>query len=196
MSKLKNRFILIANIIRFAPHILIFKFCRNKYLILKDIQRWAEILKFNSNDITMFVKLLSSHKEFRNIFYYRIGFLGSILKRFYPGERTLFINSKFIGGGLYIEHGFSTIILAHSVGENCWINQQVTIGFNHDDMPTIGNNVRITAGAKVIGGITIGDNVLVGANCVVPKNVPANCTVVGIPAKIIKKNGVAVNEKL
>lgn len=100
------------------------------------------------------------------------------------------------GGGLFIEHGFSTIILAQSLGENCWINQQVTIGFNKGGMPIIGDNVKITAGAKVLGNINVGNNVIVGANCVVLKNIPDNCTVVGVPAKIIKRNGLVVNEKI
>ncbi|NCR99207.1 MAG: transferase hexapeptide family protein [Microcystis aeruginosa Ma_MB_F_20061100_S19] len=62
--------------------------------------------------------------------------------------------------------------------------------------PKIGNNVRITAGAKVLGNITIGDNVTVGANSVLVKDVPPNCVVVGIPARIVKPDGVKVDEKL
>jgi serine O-acetyltransferase len=83
------------------------------------------------------------------------------------------------------------------IGNNCWINQQVTIG--HKDKtgrPQIGDNVRITAGAKVIGNIKIGNNVTVGANAVVVKDVPDHCVVVGVPAYIVKKNGIAVREKL
>ena len=77
------------------------------------------------------------------------------------------------------------------LGENCWVNQQVTIG--HKDKsgrPQIGNNVRITAGAKVLGNIKIGNHVTVGANAVVVKDVPDNCVVVGIPAYIIEKEGI------
>ena len=60
--------------------------------------------------------------------------------------------------------------------------------------PVLGNNVYIGAGAKIIGGITIGNNVKIGAGSVVVKNVPDNCTVVGNPARIIKKNGIKVKE--
>jgi len=110
---------------------------------------------------------------------------------------SLYIYADNIGKGLFIQHGFATIIAAKSIGENCWINQQVTIGYSNDtDMPTLGNGVTINAGAKVIGNVTIGDNSVVGANAVVVKNVPANCTVVGIPAYIVKRDGVRVNEKL
>ncbi|MGO4574247.1 serine O-acetyltransferase [Microvirga sp. 2TAF3] len=112
-------------------------------------------------------------------------------------EATLFIRTEDIGPGLFIQHGFSTIIAAKSIGSNCWINQQVTIGYsNETDAPVIGNNVRITAGAKVIGNVTVGDNVIIGANAVVVKDVPANCTVVGIPAYIVRRDGKKVLEQL
>lgn len=94
-----------------------------------------------------------------------------------------------------IWHGFSTIINAKSIGNNCTIYQQVTIG-NWNGTPKIGNNVTIFPGAKVIGNITVGDNVKIGANAVVSKNVPENCTVVGVPAFIVKRNGIRVREKL
>jgi serine O-acetyltransferase len=63
-------------------------------------------------------------------------------------------------------------------------------------MPIIGNNVYIGAGAKILGSITIGDNVIIGANAVVTRNVPPNCTVAGVPARIIKRDGVRVKESL
>jgi len=89
------------------------------------------------------------------------------------------------------------VIIMADIGENCWINQQVTIGYkDKTGRPNIGNNVRITAGAKVFGNIDIGDNVVIGANAVVTKNVPPNCVVVGIPAYIIKKDGERVRQEL
>lgn len=78
--------------------------------------------------------------------------------------------------------------------ENCRILQQVTIGYNKDMKPTLGNNVY--AGAKVIGGIYIGNNVVIGANAVVTKDVPDNFTVVGIPAIIVRRYETRVNNKL
>ena len=62
--------------------------------------------------------------------------------------------------------------------------------------PTLHNNVMISAGAKIIGDITIGDNSIVGANSVVLKDVPPNCTVVGVPGMIVKENGVKVHREL
>ena len=92
-----------------------------------------------------------------------------------------------IGGGLFIQHGFSTYIAAESIGENCWINQQVTIGYKDNTTPpVIGNNVTITCGAKVLGPITIADNVTIGANAVVVKDLPPNSVWGGVPARRIR----------
>lgn len=88
---------------------------------------------------------------------------------------------------MYLQHGFATIITAKSIGDNVWINQQMTIGHKGESAPVIGNNVRISCGAKILGGVRIGDNVVVGAGAVVVKDVPSNCVVAGVPAKIIKQ---------
>jgi len=73
----------------------------------------------------------------------------------------------------------------------------VTIGWaDKTGGPVIEDNVTINAGAKVIGNIVIGSNSKVGANAVVVKNVPPNCTVVGVPAYIVRKNGVKLKEAL
>lgn len=99
-----------------------------------------------------------------------------------------------IGKGLYIGH-FGGIILSDraSLGEYCNISQGVTIGQGGRDgkqyVPVIGNRVHIAPGAKVFGKITIGDNVSIGANAVVTKDVPHNAVVVGIPARIISYDG-------
>jgi len=114
-----------------------------------------------------------------------------------PPMNTLYIKTKNIGPGLFIQHGFSTIITAKSIGDNCWINQQVTIGYsNLVDCPVIGNNVSINAGAKIIGNVIMGNGSVAGANSVVVKNVPENCTVVGVPAYIIRRNGKRVRKDL
>ena len=102
---------------------------------------------------------------------------------------TLYLSTREIGVPIYIQHGFSTVIAAKEVGSYCWINQQVTIGWTFDDeSPRIGNGVRITAGAKVLGKIKIGDNAIVGANAVVVKSVDDNSIVGGVPAKKIGIN--------
>ena len=81
----------------------------------------------------------------------------------YPGERTLHLACSEIGPGLFIQHGFATIVAARRVGRNCWINQQVTIGFTRpDDRPSIGDDVFVYAGAKVLGDVTVGNGAVIG----------------------------------
>lgn len=87
--------------------------------------------------------------------------------------------------------GIATVIHARAqIGNNCIIGQCVTIGgrSGHFEVPVIGNNVEICAGAKVLGPIKIGDNAIIGAGAVVIKNVPANSIVVGVPARVVKYN--------
>ena len=104
-----------------------------------------------------------------------------------PKATTHFVvSSKKIGKGLVLQHGFSTIIFPERIGENCQIWHNVTIGRNGKDRknPIIGDNVKIYAGAVVIGGIKIGNNAIIGANAVVLQDVPDNSIAVGVPAKI------------
>jgi len=190
------------SIVRTLPAIAAYKTSKNKHIIDKDIDRWKEInnIKNESSKIILLNWLLVNREEFRNLFYSRINksIVNKLLRVFYPKMNTLYVSTNDIGPGLFISHGFSTIILANSIGDNCWINQQVTIGTKNgiSTPPTIGNNVRIGAGAIVIGDIKIGDNSFVGAGSVVTKDVPENCTVVGNPAIIIKRDGVKINQKL
>lgn len=91
-----------------------------------------------------------------------------------------------IGKGLSISHFGGIAINGRAViGDDLDIRQGVTIGNTEKGVPILGNNIYIGAGAKIIGAIKIGDNVKIGANAVVVKDVPDNCTAVGIPAKII-----------
>lgn len=111
------------------------------------------------------------------------------MKLLFPGMETLYINTPEVGPRLYIQHGFATNISAKKIGSDCWINQQVTVGYSFaSEPPIIGNGVRISAGAKVIGAITLGDNVIVAANAAVVKNVPECAVVGGVPAKKIGEN--------
>jgi len=98
------------------------------------------------------------------------------------------------GKGLRIVHyGSVTINPQASIGQNCRIYNNVVIGtlgagYGEGKCPTIGNNVFIGTNACVLGGITVGDNAVIAAGSVVIKDVPANCTVAGVPARIIKQN--------
>lgn len=106
-----------------------------------------------------------------------------------------------IGKGFVIDHGSGVVIgETAEIGDNCTIYQGATLGGTGKDVgkrhPTIGNNVMIGAGAKVLGPFYIGDNSKVAANAVVLKEIPENCTAVGIPAKVVRKEGVKVESDL
>ncbi|RXG12913.1 serine O-acetyltransferase [Leeuwenhoekiella aestuarii] len=190
-----RRTLLVISFIRLIPHIIFFNFSKNNEIIKYDLKRWISIT--GETEKYGFVKIMTFYPEFRNLFYRRIGISSNFIKWICPPLNSLFIITKDIGPGLFIQHGFATIIAAKSIGKNCWINQQVTVGFsNATDSPILGDNVVINAGAKIIGKVHIGNNSKAGANAVVVKNVPPNCTVVGVPAYIIKKDGIRVHEKL
>lgn len=97
-----------------------------------------------------------------------------------------------IGGGTKFGYGGMAVILhaRTKIGKNCIIGSCVTIGGKSGwyEVPMIGDNVEIHSGAKIIGPVRIGNNVIIGANAVVTKDIPDNCVVAGIPAKIIKEN--------
>lgn len=194
------------NFVRSIPAGLAYITSRQKSLIEEDVDRWIKHQILDDMLPKSYFKrlnwLLVYSQEFRNLFYNRISniLVVKAIGLFYPRLNTLYISTKTnkIGSGLFISHGFSTIIVAKSIGKNCWINQQVTIGYNDwlKNPPTIGNTVRIGAGAIVIGDIRIGDNSFIGAGSVVTKDVPPNCVVVGNPAYILKRDGVTVKEPL
>jgi serine O-acetyltransferase len=142
------------------------------------------------------IKTLLQNKPFRNIFFFRIGWLGEIIKVYMHEQESLHIMTEKIGKGLIVVHGDSTFINAKEIGEKCYVNQNVTIGVIGDKKPIIGNNVRVATGAIVLGDITIGDNVIIAAGAVVVKSVPSNCMVAGNPAYIKKLSGERVNIKL
>ncbi|MFZ5799886.1 MAG: serine O-acetyltransferase EpsC [Candidatus Omnitrophota bacterium] len=106
-----------------------------------------------------------------------------------------------IGKGLFIDHGMGVVIGETSIlGDNITLYQGVTLGGTGKEKgkrhPTLGNNVVIGTGAKVLGNITIGDNSYIGANAVVIKDVPANSTVVGVPGRITKQDGKKIDVDL
>lgn len=104
-----------------------------------------------------------------------------------------------IGRGVFIDHGVGLVIgETAEIGDNVTIYQGVTLGGTGKDVgkrhPTIGNNVMISAGAKVLGPVTIGDNSKIGAGSVVLKDVPPHCTVVGVPGRVVRMRGEKYND--
>ncbi len=103
-----------------------------------------------------------------------------------------------IGKGVFIDHGMGVVIGETSeIGDRCLLYQGVTLGGTGKDSgkrhPTLQENVVVGAGAKVLGAIDIGSNTRIGAGSVVVKNVEKNCTVVGIPGRVVHQSGVTVN---
>lgn len=91
-----------------------------------------------------------------------------------------------IGPGLIIHNFSAVMVLARKIGHSCTLNQGVTVGtIRGMGRPVLGNNVYLGAGCKVMGAVTIGDNVVVSANSLVVGDVPSDCTVMGVPARII-----------
>ena len=100
-----------------------------------------------------------------------------------------------IGKGLFIDHGNGVIIGETTIiGDNCTLYQGVTLGGTGKEQgkrhPTLGNNVMVSAGAKVLGSFKIGDNSKIGAGSVVLEEVPPNSTVVGVPGRVVKRKDV------
>lgn len=185
----RHKILIYLNFFRILIGFMIIRLSKNYRIIFSDIQRWICIENLCGNMMENMGFLLLFRPELNTLICCRIGgLLGRLFGFFFKKQIALFITtaSDKIGEGLYIQHGFSTIIAARRIGKNCYINQQVTIGYEGNGIPIIGNNVRICAGAKVIGSVSIGDNAIIGANAVVVKNVPANEVWGGVPAKCIK----------
>ncbi|GIP41519.1 serine acetyltransferase [Paenibacillus sp. J31TS4] len=133
-------------------------------------------------------------------------------RRWYTVARTLSQFSRFmtgieihpgarIGQRLFIDHGMGVVIgETCEIGDDVVLYQGVTLGGTGKEKgkrhPTIGNHVVISSGAKVLGSFTVGEHSIIGANAVVLREVPPNCTVVGIPGKVVKQDGVRIKNKL
>ncbi len=176
------------------PFFFIIRTSKNYPLVIREMRIWENTLiitKYKSVFL-QFIRMMALFEEFRSLVEFRTGIYIPFKQKIY-----IFSKSSDIGEGFIIQHGFSTGIFAERMGKNCQVWQNVTIGRNGKNRsPRLGNNVKVCANSCVIGDIEIGDNVIVGAGSVVTKNVPSNTTVVGNPARIVRRNGVRVNEKL
>jgi len=190
-----KRLLAIINYARTLPVYLCVLCSKQKNLIKMDIARWNEIDQVNFNMFESINWYMTYKKEFRNLIQHRLknpsrsilAMVHFLIARFlWKPMESLYIYTEDIGGGLYIQHGFATIITAKKIGENCRIYQQVTIGYkNGSNPPVLEDNVSITCGAKVLGDITMHRGSLAAAGSVVLKDVPENAIVAGVPAKII-----------
>lgn len=178
------------------PHVFFYLIFKKH--IIGDIERCKEHhegLQFNG--LTGLLFLLCFDIAFRGLFYYRIGKFSVLISFLLPSFKSLMINSNVsIGKRALLVHAYSTIINPTSIGDNFRITHCCTIGNSKNGKPIIKDNVTMNAGSIVFGPIIIGNNVIIGAGAVVSKSIPDNCTVIGNPAYIIKREGLRVNEKL
>ena len=180
------------NVIRLFPHLLFFLIHKSE--CEDDIIVNSESTMKGASLLTRFLTLMVFDKYYRHLFYHRIGSARYIISFLCPSHDCFFISpTTKIGKGLQLGHPFSSVINASKIGEHCAIFQDVTVGNSRGGRPIIGSNVSIFVNSVVIGNITIGDNVTIGSCTFINKDVPSNCTVVGIPARIVNLNGEKVN---
>ncbi len=162
------------------------------YLLLP--KRIIELIKsdmrvFENPKVSLwqFTKNFTIYEAFRSqVYFIRLKWRRLFFAVLKPGLKSFYCYTSDIGPGMFIQHGFATVVYAKKIGYNFMVNQQVTIGWGDTGCPTLGNHVQVRCGAKVLGNITIGDDVVIGANAVVTKDVPSHSMVVGVPGRIIK----------
>ena len=143
-------------------------------------------------------RALKSHRTAHALHRLKVPFVPDLLSQWTRRVTGIEIHpAAVIGRGLFIDHGMGVVIGETTViGDQVTLFQGVTLGGNGKECgkrhPTLGNRIVIGAGAKVLGNITIGDDVFIGANAVVVRDVPSDCTVVGVPGRIANLEGQKV----
>ena len=180
----------------YEPAAYLLRSVRDHDQIDEELTQWAKVREVTdtADQADLLVTLMVMFPEFRNVFYYRLrrsGGTGEVLAmlagRLWRPIPTLDIATPHIGPGLVISHGNGTILTAESIGRNCWVHHEVTIGWQYGTgKPTIGDDVFVGAGAKILGSVNVGDGARIGANAVVVDDVPDGGTAVGVPARIRK----------
>lgn len=141
-------------------------------------------------------KAVRSHRRAYWCYHHNLKFLARYISQRSRHKTGIEIHpAAKIGKGLVIDHGMGVVIgETTEIGDNCTIYQGVTLGGTGKDTgkrhPTLGNNVLVGAGAKVLGPFKVGDNSRIAANAVVLTEIPENSTAVGVPARVVKVNGI------
>lgn len=180
-----------------------------KMKIIRYIKQEARVIQDRDPAIKTIGEIFL-YPSFRAILWYRLAhklylrkhyFLARLISQHSAHTTGIEIHpGATIGKGLFIDHGHGVVIGETAIlGNNVTLYQGVTLGGTGKERgkrhPTIGNNVMISAGAKVLGSFTIGDNCKIGAGSVVLNAVPANSTVVGVPGRIVKRDNIRVPQK-
>ena len=175
-------------LVLYLPHLIAYLMLGKKHLIDADIVRLEKQVNFSLPNSLAVLYFLHNSSYYRTVFYHRIGPVLSLLIGWWRPRNKYFIipDSMTIGGGILFAHPYATILNAESIGENFSCIHCTTLGKKDGKRPIIGDNVSLGANVTIIGGVHIGDNVVVGAGSIVVKDVPDNCVVAGNPAKIIK----------
>ncbi|NJK39243.1 MAG: serine O-acetyltransferase [Oscillatoriales cyanobacterium RM2_1_1] len=176
--------------------------------MFKTLQADFQIIFERDPAARNWLEVLFCYPGLQAIFFHRIAYhlyhwqlpliprLISNLARFFTGIEIH--PGATLGQGIFIDHGMGVVVGETAIiGDWCLIYQGVTLGGtgkeNGKRHPTLGENVVVGAGAKVLGNIEIGNHVRIGAGSVVLRSVPANCTVVGVPGRVVYRSGVRVN---
>lgn len=177
----------------------IITYIRKEAEVIKErdpaIKSSAEVVLYGS--FWAILTYRTAHKLYLNKHYFWARFLSQRAAKktgieIHPGAQ--------IGEGLFIDHGRGVVIGETTIiGDNVTLYQGVTLGGNGKEKgkrhPTLGNNVMVSAGAKVLGSFTIGDNSKIGAGSVVLQEVPPNSTVVGVPGRVVKRDNVRLPQQ-
>ena len=145
-------------------------------------------------------KALRSHRLANWLYRHRLFFLARWVSQRCVRRTGIEIHpAATIGRRFFIDHGTGVVIgETTEIGDDCTIYQGVTLGGTGKDVgkrhPTLGNHVMVGSGAKVLGPITIGNNVRIAAGAVVLTDIPDNCTAVGIPARVVRRDGEKVQD--
>ena len=173
-----------------------FKYVKQEIAVIKDrdpaIKSTMEVFLYPS--FHAILKYRKAHKLYLKKHYYRARRISQKTARktgieIHPGAQ--------IGEGLFIDHGHGVVIGETAIiGDNVTLYQGVTLGGTGKEQgkrhPTLEDNVMVSAGAKILGSFTIGENSKIGAGSVVLEEVPPNCTVVGVPGRIVKMDNKKV----
>src|SRR4051812_21271210 len=181
----------LVRVVRAVPALLLLARSPARHLVERDVQRWVDCLRAGHEDegtARRVAWLLAAHPEFRNLLAARLGRLAAALMRpFHRPVDSLVLHVGELGPGLFIQHGFATIVVAERIGADCWINQQVTVGHVYDrGSPVIGDRVTLAAGAIVVGPVRIGNDVTIGAGATVVRDVPDGAVVVPAAARVLE----------